>query len=73
LWQHFWQPAPSVQHFAHVAASLQQSPLQAEAAGLQHEPPLHEAQPLLSNKPTAQIAPSISIFISVSFRRGQFR
>ena len=71
--QHFAQPAASVQHFEQVAESLQQPPSHF-MADLSHAPPLqHEAQPLLSSSPTAQTAPSISIFILFSFRRGQFR
>jgi hypothetical protein len=57
------QPAASPQHLAQVAASLQQLPLQAEAAGLEQE--LQLLQPVLSRSPTAQSAPSISIFICI--------
>jgi Mn2+/Fe2+ NRAMP family transporter len=52
-----------LQHLAQVAASLQQSPLHAEAADEEEPPLLQHLQPVLSNNPTAQIAPSISIFI----------
>ena len=59
--QHFAQPAASVQHFMHVAWSLQQLPSHFMAAGLEQEEQL--LQPVLNNRPTAQTAPSISIFI----------
>jgi hypothetical protein len=52
-----------VQHLAQVAASLQQLPSQAEAADLEEPSLLQHLQPVLSSSPTAQIAPSISIFI----------
>lgn len=63
--QHLAQPAASVQHFMHVAWSLQQEPSQAWAAGFEQEPSLQVAQPVLNNNPAAQTAPSISIFILV--------
>ena len=67
--QHLAQPAASVQHFMHVAWSLQQLPSHFMAAGLEQEEQL--LQPVLNNRPTAQTAPSISIFIfNFSFRRG---
>jgi hypothetical protein len=57
-----------LQHLAQAAASPQQAPVQAEAAGLsqallEQEPQL--LQPVLSRSPMAQIAPSIIIFILV--------
>ena len=62
--QHFAQPAASVQHFMHVAWSLQQLPSHFMAAGLEQEPSLQVAQPV-NSRPAAQTAPSISIFILV--------
>jgi hypothetical protein len=64
--QHLAQPAASPQHLAQVAGSLQQAPVQAEAAGLaQLLQELQLLQPVLNNRPTAQTAPSIISFIFV--------
>jgi hypothetical protein len=70
--QHFAQaPGASPQQALQVAGSLQQSPVQTWAAGLEQE--LQLLQPVLNNSPAAQTAPSISIFMFVfSFRRGLF-
>jgi hypothetical protein len=57
----------------HVAGSLQQLPshvLAVVVAGLLQ---LQLAQPVLNNSPTAQAAPRISIFISITFLCGQLR
>jgi hypothetical protein len=66
LWQHLAQPAASVQHLAQVAASLQQAPVQAVVAGLQHEPDLLVAQPVVKSAPVAITAARIiMVFILV--------
>jgi hypothetical protein len=63
--QHLAQPAASVQHFAQVAGSLQQSPVQALAAGLQQELLLLlEQQPVVIRTAAAQAtARSMIVFI----------
>jgi hypothetical protein len=56
------QPAASVQHLAQVAASLQHAPVHAAVvAGLQQEPDLPVAQPVVINTPTAITAASVII------------
>jgi len=61
--QHFAQPAASVQHFAQVAGSLQQAPVQAVAAGLQHELSFLQQveQPVVIRMAAAQTAANRSI------------
>jgi hypothetical protein len=61
-------PAASVQHFAQVAGSLQQSPAQA-AAGLQHALSFLQQveQPVVISKATAQAAASNIMFFMVVF------
>ena len=61
--QHLAQPAASVQHFVHVAWSLQHEPLQ-DIAGLEQEPFLQFAQPVVRKIPaTATNASVIIVFI----------
>jgi len=64
LWQHFAQPAASLQHAAQVALSPQQLPLHA-AADLQLAPSFlqQEEQPVLRSNPTAHNTANVSIFI----------
>jgi hypothetical protein len=65
--QHFAQPAASVQHLAHVAASLQQPPSQA-MAGLALSFLQQVEQPLVIINPAAKTAARIIIdFIIFNF------
>lgn len=65
--QHLAQPAASVQHLVQVAVTLQQPPSHFIAvAGLEHEPSLQLAQPVL-NSPAASTVARIIIFIVWSF------
>ena len=66
LWQHFAQPAASLQQAAQVALSLQQPPVQA-VAGLQLDVSFlqHEAHPVLKSNPAAQITANVRIFIII--------
>jgi hypothetical protein len=58
--QHFAQPAASAQHFAQVSPSLQQPPAHFMAVvGLEQEPSLQCAQPVVINIPAAKTAASI--------------